>query len=141
MQGAKIEAIANRFFAAVEAGDIEGIVSHYHPDVRIWHARDEADTDIAQSRELMKVFFARVPDRRYELLRRHTFDGGFVQEHIVHGTLPDGSILRLPVCFICHLDADGRILRIAEYFNAAKSPLKGIVQHDVPPAGATDIVN
>lgn len=132
MQGNELEVLANRFFAAIEAGDEATIVSMYHPDVRVWHVRDEADTDIEQSRELIRLFFKRVPDRRLELIRRHTFEGGFVQEHVVHGTLPDGSTLRLPVCFLCHVGADGRIRRIAEYFDAGKSPLKGVVQHSVP---------
>ncbi len=132
MQSEQIEAIANRFFAAVEAGDLDTIIAMYHPDVRIWHARDEADTNATQSKELLQIFFSRVSSRRYEIVRRHFFEGGFVQEHIVHGTTADGSTLRLPVCFLCHLDDDGRIVRIAEYFNAAKSPLKGVVQHDAP---------
>lgn len=129
MEKAQIEDIANRFFAAVEAGDLDTAISMYHPDVRIWHSRDEADTDIEQSKELLGLFFSRVSRRRYEIVRRHLFDGGFVQEHVVHGTLPDGSAMRLPVCFLCQLDEVGRIKRIAEYFDGSKSPLKGVAQH------------
>ncbi|RIA37952.1 ketosteroid isomerase-like protein [Hephaestia caeni] len=123
------EAIANRFFAAVEAGDLDAVVAMYAPDVRIWHSRDEADTDIEQSKELLQLFFSRVSNRRYEVVRRHVFDGGFVQEHVTHGTMADGSAMRLPVCFLCHLDATGRITRIAEYLDSSKSPLRGVVQH------------
>lgn len=134
MDAAETETLANRFFAAVEAGDLDAVVSMYHPDIRVWHARDEADTDIEQSKELLGLFFSRVSDRRYEIVRRHAFAGGFVQEHVVHGTMADGLRLRLPVCFLCHLDGEGRILRIAEYFNAGKSPLKDVVQHHVEAA-------
>lgn len=132
VDGQAIEALANRFFAAVEAGDLETLTALYHPDVRIWHSRDEADTDLKQSQELLSLFFERVSDRRYEIVRRHTFDGGFVQEHITHGTMKDGSRMALPVCFICHVDSEGRITRIAEYFDATKSPLKGLEQQHRP---------
>ncbi len=125
----RAEDIANRFFAAVEAGDLETVTSFYHPDVRIWHSRDEADTDIHQSRELLQLFFSRVSNRRYEIVRRHFFDGGFVQEHVTHGVMADGSAMRLPVCFLCHLDDDGRIVRIAEYLDSSKSPLRDVIQH------------
>ena len=138
LNGEQMEALANRFFAAVEAGDLDAITALYHPDVRIWHNRDEADTDIEQSKELLALFFDRVSDRRYEVKRRHTFEGGFVQEHVTHGMMQDGTKMRLPVCFLCHVDDDGRITRIAEYVDATKSPLKGLVQAHRPvaePAG------
>lgn len=128
----QIEAMANRFFAAVEAGDLEAIVGIYHPDVRIWHSRDEADTNIEQSKQLLSAFFSRVSDRRYEIVRRHIFDGGFVQEHVVHGTMQDGTKMRLPVCFLCHVNDDGQITRIAEYLDSGKSPLRDIKQHNTP---------
>lgn len=125
----RTEAIADRFFAAVENGDLDAVTALYHPDIRVWHSRDEADTDLEQNAELLRMFFARVSNRRYEIVRRHVFDGGFVQEHVTHGTMADGSVMRLPVCFLCHIGEDGRITRIAEYLDSSKSPLSGVVQH------------
>ena len=69
MERDQIEDVAKLFFAAVESGDLDALVANYHPDVRIWHSRDEADTDIAQSKELLSVFFERVSERKYEILR------------------------------------------------------------------------
>lgn len=129
------EAIANRFFAAVEEGDLATVLSMYHPDVRVWHSRDEADTDMEQNKELLRAFFAKVSDRRYEVIRRHVFRGGFVQEHVTHGMMADGSMMRLPVCFLCHLDDTGRVIRIAEYLDSSKSPLRDMVQHQAAPVG------
>lgn len=128
----KIEDMANRFFGAIEKGSLEDVISHYHPDVRIWHSRDEADTDVEQSKQLLTAFIERVPERRYEIVRRHIFDGGFVQEHVVHGTMADGSKMRLPVCFLCHVDDNGKITRIAEYLDSGKSPMRDIKQDHKP---------
>lgn len=128
----QIDTLANRFFGAVERGDIDSFIACYHPDARIWHTRDEADTDIAQNREAEELFISRVSNRRFELLHRHVFDGGFVQEHVVHGIRPDGSIVRLPVLFIAHLDEQARFKRIAEHFDPTRSPLQGLVQRHIP---------
>ncbi|KCZ88862.1 nuclear transport factor 2 family protein [Hyphomonas johnsonii] len=132
MKKEQIEHIADQFFAAVESGDLDALVANYHPDVRIWHSRDEADTDIAQSKELLSVFFERVSERKYEILRREYFDGGFVQEHVVHGVMQDGSRFKLPVGFLCHVDENGLIRRIAEYCDSNKSPLRGLRQDHTP---------
>lgn len=126
-----VDALAARLFGALERGDLPAYLACYHPDARIWHSRDEADTDLEQNHAAELLFFARVSNRRFEVLTRDYFDGGFVQEHVVHGTLEDGSALRLPVLFIAHLGEDGRFLRVAEYLNSERSPLKGLVQHSV----------
>ncbi|KCZ88853.1 nuclear transport factor 2 family protein [Hyphomonas johnsonii] len=130
MNHTDMNTVADSFFAAVEAGDIAAIKSMYDPDIRIWHSRDEANTDMAQSMELLSMFFDRVSDRKYEVRARHFYEGGFMQEHVVHGSMQDGSKLNLPVCFVCSLSPAGKILRIAEYCDSAKSPLKGVAQHD-----------
>jgi ketosteroid isomerase-like protein len=126
-----IDALADRLFGALERGDLPAYLACYNPDARIWHSRDEADTDLAQNEEAEHIFFARVANRRFEVLERHIFDRGFVQEHLVHGVLEDGSVMRLPVLFIAHLDEEGRFLRVSEYLNSEKSPLRGLVQHSV----------
>lgn len=128
----QIDELANRFFGAVESGDIETFVSCYGPDARIWHSRDEADTDVQQNREMQEMFKARVKNRRFEIVSRNIFDGGFVQEHVVHGIMPDGSAMRLPVLLIAHLDNSGLFNRISEYFDSAKSPMAGLQQRHVP---------
>ena len=34
--------VADRFFSAIEAGDIETVRALYHPDVEVWHNTDRA---------------------------------------------------------------------------------------------------
>ena len=133
---ARIDALANRFFGALEARDVDAATAVYHPDIRVWHSRDEADTDIEQNREILRLFMGRVSDFRYDVIRRHVFNGGWVQEHVVHMTSLDGAKTRLPVCFIAHVDDDGRVTRIAEYLDSARSLLRDVVQHDAPAPAA-----
>jgi ketosteroid isomerase-like protein len=119
-------ALADRFFNAAETGDIEVIKACYSPDLRAWHSRDEAWTDIAQNLELIQSFFDRVPDFHYEIERRFYTAEGFVQQHIVHGHVGD-QIIHLPVCFVA-LVKDGLIFKLWEYFDASRSPMNGVSQ-------------
>lgn len=41
---------------------------------------------------------------------------GFVEEHAVRGTLPDGSRLDLPVCVVADV-VDGKKTNLREYFD------------------------
>jgi ketosteroid isomerase-like protein len=49
----------------------------------------------------------------------HTFDGGFVHQHVLSGTRKDGARLSLPACLVCEVK-DGRITRLDEYFDSAR---------------------
>lgn len=45
---------------------------------------------------------------------------GFVQEHRVRGTLPDGTAVDMPVCVVGDV-IDGRITAAREYFDTARA--------------------
>jgi ketosteroid isomerase-like protein len=125
-----MDAIADRFFDAVTRGDIEAVDACYDEDIHVWHARDNADTTKKQNLELLSVFFGLSTERHYDVLARHCFDTGFVQEHVCWGVKTDGSKFRVPVGFFCTVNDKGLITRIAEYNNAASSPMRDFHQQD-----------
>jgi ketosteroid isomerase-like protein len=53
---------------------------------------------------------------RYENPVRSATETGFVEEHAVRGTLPDGKKLDLQVCVVAELSG-GKITMIREYFD------------------------
>lgn len=55
---------------------------------------------------------------RYEQVVCSTTDTGFVEEHSVRATLPDGSELDLAVCIVAEISA-GKITKLREYFDSA----------------------
>jgi ketosteroid isomerase-like protein len=57
-----------------------------------------------------------VADFRYEDAVRSVTASGFVEEHNVRGTLPDGSDLNLAVCVVADVH-DGRVSDLREYFD------------------------
>ena len=125
-----VEAVANKFFDAVTRGDIKAVDACYDEGIHVWHARDDADTTKKQNIELLTIFFATSKTRTYDVLSRHCYDGGFVQEHVCWGEKTDGTKYRVPVGFFCSVNEKGLITRIAEYNNAASSPMKDFHQED-----------
>ena len=118
--------LAEEFFAALQGKDLA-------------RARDLCAADFAGSqnggpamdRETLIKFTAAVhgvvPDFRYASAVRAATATGFVEEHDVLGTLPDGSTMKLAVCVVADV-ADGRITCIREYLDtgAAAGLLKAL---------------
>ena len=112
------EAIASAFFAAIERGDLEAVRELYAPDVAIWHNVTGKTQTRDENLKLLKFFTGRVAERRYEVLARDFFPGGFVQRHVLHGKLASGELVAAPVCLVVHV-AGGRIERLYEYLDPA----------------------
>ena len=53
---------------------------------------------------------------RYEEPIRSATADGFVEEHVLRGTLPDGSAIALAACVVGEIEG-GRIVRLREYFD------------------------
>lgn len=114
-----IRAMAQRFFDAIEAGDIETMRSSFTPDAEIWHNTDELIVTRDQTAETLTGMVARIKDREYAERRLTTFPGGFVQQHVLKGRrVHDEGEVRLPCAIICKVE-DGKITRLDEYFDSA----------------------
>lgn len=111
-------ALARRFFDALERGDKNAVGSCYADHVEIWHNTDRVVQSKAENLAVLDGFFAVVKDRQYLDVRLDGFDGGFVQQHRLCGTLPNGSKLDWPACIICKVEG-GVITRLDEYFDSA----------------------
>jgi ketosteroid isomerase-like protein len=116
---ADVRALAQRFFDSVEAGDVEALLGMYAPDAKIWHNTDEIATSVDENLRTLAGFVQRIGERRYRDRRLAVFDGGFVQQHVLHGVRADGAAVTLPACIVCQV-SDGRITRLDEYFDSAR---------------------
>jgi ketosteroid isomerase-like protein len=112
------DAIASEFFAAIERGDLDAIREFYSPRVEVWHNLTNRSQTRDENLRLLKYFTGRVSERRYEVLAREFFPGGFVQRHILHGKLASGDLVAAPVCLIIHV-TEGKIDRVFEYVDSA----------------------
>ena len=114
-----IRAMAQRFFDAIEAGDIETMQGSFTPDAEIWHNTDELIVSPAQTAQTLTGMVARIKDREYAERQLTTFPGGFVQQHVLKGKrVHDDGEVRLPCAIICKVE-NGKITRLDEYFDSA----------------------
>ena len=112
------DAIASALFAAIERGDLNTVRELYAPDVQIWHNVTGRTQTRDENLKLLRFFTGRLGERRYEVLAREFFPGGFVQRHVLHGKLASGELVAAPVCLIVHV-AEGKIERLYEYLDPA----------------------
>lgn len=115
---AEMRALAEKFFGAGEAGDIDTLQSCYAPDAVIWHNTDGKEQTREDNAQTLRGFVRRIQNRDYSNRRLHVFPGGFVQMHDLKGTRADGVNLTLPACVVCQV-RDGVITRLDEFFDSA----------------------
>lgn len=112
-------AVADRLFAAIEAGDYPAIDAMWADDVAVWHSGDAGDNDRVRALKVIRWFLNVTATRRYVILDRQVFDGGLVQQHVLHADGTGGASIALRVCIVIKVDGDGAITRIDEYFDPA----------------------
>ena len=110
--------LANRLFAAIEAGDVDAVRDLYAPDAVIWHNTDGVEQTVEQNLSLLGWVCANLADRSYDEVRRQPTPTGFVQQHVLRFTKADGTREEVPACIVATC-AGGRITRIDEYLDSA----------------------
>ena len=114
-----INDVADRLFAAIENSDRTTVEGLWSDDVAVWRVGARRDDDKARALRVIDWFITTTTERRYEVLDRQLFDGGFVQQHILHATGHAGQSISLRVCIVIKVGANGLIDRIDEYFDPA----------------------
>ena len=117
-------AVAQRMIECVTQGDIDGIERLYHDDIRVWRNVDERELVKRQAVKEVKIL-SQLSGLAYRDVRIEASAAGFVQQHVLCCTGPQGEDVRVPSCLIARVEG-GQILRIDEYADsAAMAPLMG----------------
>lgn len=109
-----VDALADAFFGALEAGSVEGVLACYAPDARIWHNFDRITLGPSENVAGLETLFGNFLRRRYVEVRRQPTPAGFVQQHILRLEQADGTVIDWPGCIVCEV-RDGLIARLDEY--------------------------
>lgn len=107
-----------RFFAAIEAGDIDTVRAIYAPDALIWHNDDLIEQPVEENLKVLAGLHKAVSGLRYEVIRRARADDGVIQQHILRGTLANGQDVALHAAMYLQV-RDGHVTRIEEYLDSA----------------------
>ena len=115
----QLSQIADLMFAAIERGDTAALAAMWSDDITVWRQGGGRERDKPRALKVIEWFVGATADRRYEVLDRQIFDGGFVQQHDVHAAGADGTPLTFRACLVVKVGADGLITRIDEYLDPA----------------------
>jgi ketosteroid isomerase-like protein len=119
MTAARNNDLADRLFAAIEAGDGATLADLWSDDVTVWRLGGGPARDKARALKVIAWFVDSTTDRRYEVLDRQIFEGGFVQQHTLHAVDATGAPLSFRACLVVRVSVDGLITRIDEYLDPA----------------------
>ena len=117
MTDQEIEEFAAHFVDAVQRGDAEAMRACYAPDGVIWH-NTNGEQSLDDNVKALNWFVQTLPDRKYNVLRREVIPNGFVQQHILSATLPNGEAWQMDACVVVSLE-NGKIKRLDEYLDSA----------------------
>lgn len=130
MKTGDILLFSDRFLAALEGQDREAVRAFYAPQAKIWHNFDDVEETPEQNLRRFDWLARRVPRRHYRLVRREMLPDGWLQQHVLEATLPDGRPFRLFACCVIRVQ-NGLITRLDEYLD----PAQAAVLRDLPHTG------
>jgi len=111
---------ARRFVAAIQGSDAEAVRPFYAPDAKLWHNTDRIEQTVDQNLKVLAWFIRKLPDRHYRVVRVEALKDGFLQQHVLEATLPDGTAWSMSACVVVKLEG-GVISRLDEYLDSAEA--------------------
>lgn len=112
--------VARRFMSALDVADADTVRDVYAPDARIWHNFDDKVQTVDQNIESMHWLHSKLSNVDYDVQSLVAIEGGFLQQHILRGTLASGKEFALHACAICKVE-NGRITELEEYLDTAQA--------------------
>lgn len=118
MTESEMLAFADTFVGAIQSGDVATVRACYAPDAKLWHNTDNIEQTVDENMKVLDWFIRTLPDRNYRIVRREALKDGFLQQHVLEATLPDGTKWKMDACCVIKVE-DGRITRLDEYMDSA----------------------
>jgi ketosteroid isomerase-like protein len=115
--------VARRLIQAIVDGDVAAVADLYADDMIGWRSFDRKELGKKQMLRVIEYLVKNVRDVRYENMRVEVTPTGYVEQHVLHATAPDGTRVEAPACLVVQV-RDGRIQRLDEYLDSvAIAPL------------------
>ena len=119
-------AVALKLISAIENYDSALMRECYAPDMRMWHNVYQVEMSGEDHiKQMERAYFHKYLNPKYINIRIDTFEGGFVQQHILTARFVDGTPVRMPICVVGRVK-DGRITRIEEYLTMGPTKLSDV---------------
>ena len=113
------EGTVRGYIAAFESKNPQGVAEHLAADVHLYNGPFDPQTSREEVQALLEIFFPHVGAIRFRDLRLEAIGDMVYTERLECFGIPDGKgkEIRLPVCGIYRLNADGKIVYWREYWD------------------------
>lgn len=112
--------VAELMSDAITGRDLAALERLFTAETRVWISYDRQEKDRTTALAHLGGFFEKAAEIRYLDIRRVRTEDGYVQQHVIHVAMKDGSVLEpRPVCIVAKV-ADGKVVRIDEYLEARR---------------------
>ena len=113
--------LGDALFRAFESDDMARLNELLADDFVAWSNASGAESDKAALLGSLKGLRSVLAQHRYENVRRIIGPDGFVEQHEVRGSRPDGQAVDLgDVCVVVRVTPNGRVRRLDEYLDTAR---------------------
>jgi ketosteroid isomerase-like protein len=125
------EELADRLMTAITRGDADTLRGLYAPGALIWLSGPGpvggTEQGVDHNLRTLRWLARNLADLCYDDIRRDPLPDGYVQRHVLHGRLADGTPIEIAACLFVTVDGDGHITRIEEYADTrASDPLRAL---------------
>lgn len=108
---------ADKFFRAIENGDVDAIRNIFTPEGKIWHNNDGIEQSVDENLAVLKWVINNIKGVNYTEVCREPTPTGFVQQAVLRRRFKDKDVA-LPACIVATVEG-GRITRLDEYLDSA----------------------
>jgi ketosteroid isomerase-like protein len=111
--------VARQLVDRLLAKDVDGVADLYTDDMTAWRNSDGRTLVRQQALKVVRILTGTLQDLRYENVRVTPTATGYVQQHTMRCTAPNGQPVEAHVCMIATLE-NGKIKHVAEYMDTAQ---------------------
>ncbi len=122
MSESEVLLVADRFFAALEAGDRQVVDELYADDVTVWHSVTGRTVDRATALAILDWLMAPGVGIAYEIVERLVAGDRLSQRHVLTVAVPGHDPVVMPVSIYLTI-VGGAITHIDEYSDKGQSDL------------------
>lgn len=115
MNDSELGSVADRLFKAFVDHDADALRDLCADHARFWSSATKRESDVEEVIANLPAMRGAIGDHRYEEVRRLIAPDGFVEQHRVRSTRPDGTALDIEACVVVRVDEDDMIVRVDEY--------------------------
>lgn len=111
--------VARQLVERLLAKDVDGVADLYTDDMTAWRNSDGRTLVKKQALKVVRILTGNLHDLSYENIRVTPTATGYVQQHTMKCTAPNGRPVEAHVCMIATLE-NGKIAHVAEYMDTAQ---------------------